>query len=61
MGLSRKPADPQKLSIINFCDKNAVNARFRDKYYVFDFYDKMSKYAMIYDDMSSYVICMTKM
>ena len=28
--------------IINFCDKNAVTARFRDKNDVFYFYDKMS-------------------
>ena len=49
MGLSRKPADPQKLSIfderaiINFCDKNAVTERFRDNNDVFKFfYNEMS-------------------
>ena len=45
VGLSRKPADTQKLSmsgeriLIIFCDINAVIVCFRDKNY---FYDKIS-------------------
>ena len=40
--------------IINFCDKNAVIARFRETKLclLFYFYDKMSWYVVIYHDMS---------
>ena len=48
--------------IINFCDKNAVTARFRNKHDVFIFYEKMSLCIMICRAVSWYVkICMTKM
>ena len=52
VGLSRKPADPQKLTmsaIINLRGKNVVIAL--DKNDIF-FFDKMSCYVMIYHDMS---------
>ena len=59
MGLSRKPADHQKLSIfderliINFCDKNAVTERFRDNNDVFNF---LPRNVMICHDFSCSVM-----
>ena len=38
---SRSSKAINKRVIINFCDKNVVIARFRNKNYVFNFYDKM--------------------